>query len=79
MAVGSFANRRSTAKTKGLCSKCAYAHIQFGACGRRAISCTFGGGIRPLTLDVLYCTDYRARYGAPRPAMGFVRQIAPAE
>ena len=79
MAVGTFTNRRSTAKTKGMCNQCAYAHIQFGACGRRAISCTFGGGLRPLKLDVLYCTDYRSRYAPARPAMGFVRQIARAE
>ena len=67
------------AKSKALCNECAFAHIQFGACGRRAISCTFGGGVRPLKLDVLYCTDYRPRTAPIRPAIGFVREIAPAE
>ena len=58
---------------KSLCSECAFAHIQFGACGRRAISCTFGGGVRPIKLDVLYCTDYRPRTEPVRPGIGFVR------
>ena len=75
MAVGALANRRRAAKPKPLCTECAFAHIQFGACGRRAISCTFGGGVRPVKLDVLYCSDYRSRSMPLRPAIGFVRSI----
>ena len=68
-------------KPKSVCNECVFSHVQYGACGGRAISCTFGGGVRPMTLDVLYCTDYRTR-SAPvpiRPAIGFVYEIAPAE
>jgi hypothetical protein len=47
---------------------------------RRAISCTYGGGVRPMKLDVLYCTDYRARDAPLRPSViGFVYEIASAE
>lgn len=63
---------RNASKPKALCHGCVFAHIQFGACGRRTISCTFGGGVRPLKLDVLYCTDYSPRQVPPRPAIGFV-------
>lgn len=79
MAVSSLASRRRVTKPNPLCNECTFAHIQFAACGRRAISCTFGGGVRSLKLDVLYCTDYRPRHSPPRPAIGFVTQIAPAE
>ena len=77
--VGAFKRRARAAKAKALCNGCAFAHIQFGACGRRAISCTFGGGVRPMKLDVLHCTDFRPRVVLVRPAIGFVREIAPAE
>lgn len=79
MAINSLVRRRNAPKAKPLCNECTFAHIQFGACGRRAISCTFGGGVRPLKLDVLYCTDYGPRHAPPRRAMGFVAQIAPAK
>ena len=60
------------AKPKPLCVDCSYAHVQYGANGRRAISCTYGGMVRPVTLDVLYCTDYRNRNIQIRPApIGF--------
>ena len=78
MAIGALANRRATSKPKPLCGECSFAHIQCAACGRTAISCTFGGGVRTIKLDVLYCTDYRPRCAPPRPAIGFVREIAPA-
>ena len=77
MTVGALAKRRSASKPKPLCNECAFAHIQFGACGRRTISCTFGGGLRPMKLDVLYCTDYVPRQRPARPTIGFVQQ-APA-
>ncbi|HVM94003.1 MAG TPA: hypothetical protein VMT67_14365 [Terriglobales bacterium] len=75
---GARAFRQRQAMLKSQCNECAYAHIQFGACGRRAISCTFGGGIRLVKLDVLYCTEYRPRLAPSRPPVGFVREIAPA-
>lgn len=75
MAVGAFANRPPVSKPKPLCTECAFAHIQYGACGRRAISCTFGGGVRPMKLDVLYCTDYRGRETPVRPRIGFVPSL----
>jgi len=64
---------RRGAKPRGLCSECAFVHMQYGANGRNAVFCTYGGGVRPVTLDVLYCTDFRNRYVQIRPArIGFV-------
>ncbi|HEX3740360.1 MAG TPA: hypothetical protein VHV29_11605 [Terriglobales bacterium] len=72
--------KTSEAKPAPLCADCAFAHVQYGANARRAISCTYGGGVRPMKLDVLYCTDYRARDVPMRPGViGFVYEIAPAE
>jgi hypothetical protein len=67
-------------KPQPLCADCFNAHVQYAANGRRAISCTFAGGVRPMSLDVLYCTDYRAR-NLPLHAgpIGFVREITPVE
>jgi hypothetical protein len=48
-------------KAKSRCVDCNFAHIQYGANGRRATSCTFNGGVRRVALDVLYCTDFRVR------------------
>ena len=63
-----------------LCADCSYAHVQYAANARRAISCTYGGAVRPMKLDVLYCTDYRARTLPFRSGVvGFVREIAPTE
>ena len=68
------------AKPEPLCADCFYAHVQYGANARRTISCTYGGYVRPMKLDVLYCTDYRARNLPLRAGViGFVREIAPAE
>lgn len=63
-----------------ICVDCTCAHVQFATNGRRAIFCTFGGGVRPMNLDVQYCTDYRDR----RPQVqerrvGFVVEITPAK
>jgi hypothetical protein len=77
--VREFLRRRRAQKPKPLCTECAFAHIQFGACGRRAVSCTFGGGVRTMQLDVLYCTDYRPRSAPARPAIGFSREISSAK
>ena len=41
----------------------------------RAISCTYGGGVRPIALDVLYCSDYVNRYAVlPARTVGFTLQ-----
>lgn len=71
-AIAGMRNRARTTKPKSMCIECAFAHIQYGACGRRSISCTYGGVVRPVALDVLYCTDYRPRYAPARSAIGFV-------
>ena len=61
-------------KPRPLCTDCLHAHVQYAANGRRAIACTFAGAVRPVTIDVMYCTDYRDRNAAPRLApVGFVR------
>lgn len=75
-AIGAFKSRAN--EPKPLCLECSFAHIQFAACGRRAISCTYGGVVRPMKLNVLYCTDYRPKIQPPRPAMGFVPEIGAA-
>jgi hypothetical protein len=68
------------AKPTPLCADCSFAHVQYAANARRAISCTFGGAVRPMKLDVLYCTDYRARdMSLGAGVIGFVHEIAPAE
>ncbi len=71
---------RRDGKPKPICADCFYAHVQYGAKGQRAISCTFGGLVRPMKIDVLYCSDYGARNTRPQTrVIGFVRDIAPAE
>ena len=58
---------RPPARTqRGLCAGCTFVHMQYGATGRNAVFCTFSGGVRPVKLDVLYCTDYRDRNTPPR-------------
>ena len=66
-------------KPQPICADCFYAHVQYTVNARHVISCTYSGALRPMKLDVLYCTDYRTR-NMPRPAVvGFVREIAPTE
>lgn len=70
--------RQSRPKT--LCTDCLHAHMQYGSKAERAISCTFGGGIRSINLDVLYCTHYQNRSVPVRVRMiGFERQVARSE
>jgi hypothetical protein len=65
-------------RPRPLCADCFYAHMQYGAKAERAISCTFGGGIRPMDIDVLYCTDYVSRDLSLHPRrVGFVGQTTP--
>lgn len=59
-----------------LCADCSFVHMQYGATGRNAVFCTFGGGVRKVKLDVLYCTDYRDRNAVPRLVrIGFAPEI----
>jgi hypothetical protein len=77
--VRAFVRKPREAKPAPLCADCVFAHVQYGANARRAISCTYGGGVRPMKLDVLYCTDYQHRNLPTRTrVIGFVREIAPA-
>jgi hypothetical protein len=78
--VRAFVRKPREAKPAPLCADCVFAHVQYGANAQRAISCTYGGGVRPMKLDVLYCTDYRGR-GVPLcpGVIGFVYEVAPAE
>lgn len=61
---------------RGLCAGCAFVHMQYGAAGRNAVFCTFGGGVREVKIDVLYCTDYRDRNAPVRLVqVGFAPEI----
>jgi hypothetical protein len=78
--VRGYVRARRKTKPSPICAECFYAHVQYGAKAERAISCTYGGFVRPMKLDVLYCTDYRARTLSFRNGtIGFGREIAPAE
>lgn len=71
---------RKVSKPLPLCTACSHAHVQYAANGRRAIACTYGGGVRPMVLDVMYCTDYQDRTAVPRlVSIGFALPIADAE
>ena len=72
--------RKLRAETpQSVCIDCFYAHVQYTANARNAISCTFGGAVRPMKVNVLYCTDYRGRNTPRVGPVGFVREIMPAE
>ena len=58
--------RTRTLKPRGLCSECAFVHMQYGMNGRNAVFCTFGAVVRPVQIDVMYCTDYCDRGTTPR-------------
>ncbi len=67
-------------RPRPLCTECSHAHVQYAVNGRRAIACTFAGSVRPVLLDVLYCTDYRDRNAAPRlVSIGFAHEVVDAE
>ena len=75
-----FREKNDASKPEPLCVGCLHAHVQYATNGRRAISCAYGGVVRPMKLDVLYCTDYETRNApARRRIVGFVREIVPAE
>jgi hypothetical protein len=72
--------RKHATAPRGLCAGCAFVHMQYAVSGRNAVFCTFGGGVRAVQIDVMYCTDYRDRSAPPRVvSVGFVREIAPVE
>jgi len=72
--------KRRAPKPAPLCATCSFAHMQYAVSGKRAISCTFGGGVRPIAIDVMYCTDYRDRSSPQRVAtVGFVYTLPEAE
>lgn len=74
------AGKNRAPKPAPLCASCSFAHMQYAVSGKRAISCTFGGGVRPITIDVMYCTDYRDRCAPSRVAIvGFTRELPAAE
>jgi hypothetical protein len=76
IAVAPLLRRKRAKRSRGLCAGCAFVHMQYGATGRNAVFCTFGRGVRPVKLDVLYCTDYRNRNAPTRVArVGFVPEI----
>jgi hypothetical protein len=78
--VGGAVRKAREPKPEPLCTRCVFAHMQYAANGKRAISCTFGGVVRPMTLDVMYCTDYRDRYAPVRlVAVGFAGAMQDAE
>jgi hypothetical protein len=78
--VGGAVGKAREPKPEPLCAGCTFAHMQYAVNGKRAISCTFGGMVRPMTLDVMYCTDYRNRYEPVRlVAVGFAGAMKDAE
>ncbi len=67
-------------RPRGLCAGCRFVHMQYGATGRNTVFCTFGGVVRPVQIDVLYCTDYRDRRAGERLVrIGFVPAVRSAE
>src|SRR5215469_10658790 len=67
-------------KPRPLCLDCAHAHMQYAPNGRCAIACTFAGSVRPVLLNVMYCTDYCDRNSPPRlVSIGFVHDLPTME
>jgi hypothetical protein len=67
--------KRRAPRPEPMCATRSFAHMQYTAGGKRAISCTFAGGARPITIDLMYCTDYRDRSAPRRVAVvGFARE-----
>jgi hypothetical protein len=75
-----FREKKEKTKSEPRCVSCVHSHVQYAANARRAIFCAYGGSVRPMKLDVLYCTDYANRYRtAAARSIGFLSEIAPAE
>jgi hypothetical protein len=79
--AGACTRKMARSKRESLCKDCLHAHVQYATNSRVAISCTYAGTVRPLRIDVLYCTDYVPRCAALARAriIGFVNEIAPAK
>jgi hypothetical protein len=74
--VRAFRHLRRTQRSRGLCTNCRYVHMQYTSTGRNAVFCTFGSMVRPVQIDVLYCTDYLDRNLAPRRVgIGFAPEV----
>ena len=72
--------KRREPKPEPICATCSFAHMQYAVSGKRAISCTFAGGVRPIAIDVMYCTDYRNRSTPERVSIiGFARELPEVE
>ena len=68
--------KRRASAPRGLCAGCKFVHMQYGATGRNAVFCTFGGEVRAVQLDVLYCTDYHDRNAPTRLVrVGFAPEV----
>jgi hypothetical protein len=64
-------------KPDPLCAECSFVHLQRAVGGKLAILCTFGGGVRSITLNVMYCTDFRDRTIVSRPVViGFAHELS---
>jgi|HubBroStandDraft_1064217.scaffolds.fasta_scaffold00129_21 hypothetical protein len=63
-------------RPRGMCVGCRFVHMQYGATGRNAVFCTFGGVVRLVQIDVLYCTDYLDRNTSARLVrIGFAPEV----
>jgi hypothetical protein len=79
--VRALRERTRTPRPQPLCEQCGFVHMQYASNGRAEIFCTFGGGVRPVKVDVMYCTDFSQRSVTlpRRPPVGFVLPILEAE
>jgi len=78
--VASAVRKTREPKPQPLCAGCTFAHIQYAATGKIETFCTYGGVVRPMTLDVVYCTDYRDRNAPVRiVTVGFAPMLEELE
>ena len=74
LAVIRYLRKTRSPRPQGVCATCVFAHIQYSPTGRIATFCTYGQVVRPVAIEVMYCTDYRDRCVPPRlTVIGFVR------
>ena len=80
LAVIRYLRKTRSPRPQGVCATCVFAHIQYSPTGRIATFCTYGQVVRPVKIEVMYCTDYRDR-GVPQPltVIGFVRPASEPE
>ena len=64
-------------KPQPICAECSFAHVQHAVGGAKRIFCTFNGGVRPVEINVMYCTDFRDR-SVPARSTVIVGFINPA-